>query len=539
VNELDAVYLKPNVQVEPLVAHWYAWPLLVAPATAAMITKNLHLRLLQSYLKAPQIHAAAAKNPALRGGMFLDYSGDIRKIEEVVRFLTERLAGQLKLADAIKELDTLLSAEARGESLGLLYERVPEPLKGYVELVYDINNRASIRFVESLLFESEHYDTSLQALRLSLLDGDKRPFVLSTPRIKQDDNLIVDVPFDSPRVDELFGLRTRPQPFAQARALLGWDGLNDQDRALCASLFTTATPATDPSANRCTHDGVRVRYYNHATLLIETPNVSILLDPVVSYDIDGDVERFSYKDLPETIDYVLLTHNHQDHVMFETLLQIRQRVKTFVVPRSGGGTLPDPSLRLILEATGFENVIELDELQSLKVPDGEIRGLPFFGEHGDLNIRSKLGYQLRLNGCSILALADSNNLEHRLYERLQRSIGDVDVIFIGMECDGAPMSWLYGPLLTTPLGRKMDQSRRLDGSNFERARRIVDQLKPKAVYVYAMGAEPWLGYITSIHYTETSTPIVESNNLVEYCRSQSIASERLYGKKEMHFERRR
>ncbi|HKY27462.1 MAG TPA: hypothetical protein VJM12_05900, partial [Pyrinomonadaceae bacterium] len=104
---------------------------------------------------------------------------------------------------------------------------------------------------------------------------------------------------------------------------------------------------------------------------------------------------------------------------------------------------------------------------------------------------------------------------------------------LGMECDGGPLSWLYGPLITKPLSRKIDQSRRLNGSNFERAIDIVNRLHPKQVYVYAMGQEPWLTFLTSIQYTEASRPIVDSNKLVDACKQQGIESERLFGSKEI------
>jgi L-ascorbate metabolism protein UlaG (beta-lactamase superfamily) len=32
--------------------------------------------------------------------------------------------------------------------------------------------------------------------------------------------------------------------------------------------------------------------------------------------------------LPDVIDYVVLTHNHQDHVLLETLLQLRPFIRT-------------------------------------------------------------------------------------------------------------------------------------------------------------------------------------------------------------------
>ena len=84
-----------------------------------------------------------------------------------------------------------------------------------------------------------------------------------------------------------------------------------------------------------------------------------------------------------------------------------------------------------------------------------------------------------------------------------------------MECDGAPLTWVYGSLLTRPVDRKMDQSRKLSGSDSQRGIGIVDQLNCKQVYVYAMGAEPWLEFVTSIKYDEASKQIIESNKLIE------------------------
>jgi hypothetical protein len=129
--------------------------------------------------------------------------------------------------------------------------------------------------------------------------------------------------------------------------------------------------------------------------------------------------------------------------------------------------------------------------------------------------------------------ADSNNIEPKLYEHLHKLFGNVDIVFLGMECDGAPLTWLYGPLLTRPLARKLDQSRRFDGSDYAKGIALISLLQPGEAYVYAMGQEPWLSYLTSIRYTDESRPIVESNKLVADCRSRGIVSERLYCKKEL------
>src|SRR6478609_10377946 len=84
--------------------------------------------------------------------------------------------------------------------------------------------------------------------------------------------------------------------------------------------------------------------------------------------------------LPDQIDYVLITHGHQDHILFETLLQIRHKVKTVLVPRNLGGHLQDPSLKLLLENCGFKNVVEMAEMEAVRDHNIQITGLPFFGE---------------------------------------------------------------------------------------------------------------------------------------------------------------
>ena len=62
---------------------------------------------------------------------------------------------------------------------------------------------------------------------------------------------------------------------------------------------------------------------------------------------------------------------------------------------------------------------------------------------------------------------------------------------------------------------------------------IVNRLRPSQVYVYAMGQEPWLTFLTSIKYTPQSRPIVESDKLVDECRNRGLVAERLFGHKEL------
>jgi len=528
MNTGQNVYLKQNVQVEPLFNQWYAWTYLVSPATAAMYISNLHLKIMQSFVSAPDVHVAACKNPAMLGGPFIRYGPN--KVGEIKALLDRTMREQvhmLEFAKAVKSLDEMLTNDASGFSLEPLYQKIPDILKGYVELVYDLNNNPSFRFLEGLLYESPYYNRSSQSLALSLIEKDDRPFVLSTPRLEDERILMLHLPFKNEGLDELFKMKHEPGPFLHIKESLG---VSDAEEDLFKSFFTDREEATiNP---RYDGDKVRIRYFGHGCILIEWNGCSLLTDPLISYKYDNGIQRYTFADLPEVIDYVLLTHNHQDHIMFEVLLQLRHKIRNVIVPKNSGGPA-DPSLKLILRHIGMRNVTEIEELETIDVGPGSVTGLPFLGEHADLNIRTKIAYLIRMGSRSIMCVADSNNLEPKLYDHLHDVFGDLDILFIGMECQGAPLSWLYGPLITQPLARKQDQSRRFDGSDYEKGIGIVDRFKFKHVYVYAMGMEPWLTHITSIEYTKDSHQIIESDKLVADCRGRGITAERLFGQKEI------
>lgn len=524
----DLVYLKPNALIEPLVNQWYAWSYLLSPVSSAMLVANAHVKLMASFAASPQLHVSALQNPAMRGGPFLDIPKE--RAPEVQALLDRTLASQahvIELAEGIKALDKTLTDEAKGFSLEALYKKVPEALKGYVELVYDVKDAAGIRFFEGLLYKSRYYQESSQSLCFSLMEPDTRQFVLSTPRLENPGEVMVPIPFRSPALDDLYRMRHEAGSFEAIRNALS---IPTERAELFRSFFTAQAPRA-----RAPYTGAlpRVRYFGHACVLIESPGVSLLFDPVVSYDFDGKTDRFTHADLPETIDYVVITHNHQDHILFEALLELRHRVKHLVVPRANGSTAIDPSLKLLFQSLGFLSVIEIGDMDPLPIPGGHLSGLPFLGEHGDLDILGKRAYHVSLGERSLLLLADSNNIEPRLYEHIHRHTGDVDVVFIGMECEGAPMSWLYGPLFTRPLVRKNDQSRRFDGSDCDKALKIVDVFHPSRVYVYAMGQEPWLRHVMNVVYSPDARAIVEATRFCELVKARGAEAERLFLQKEI------
>lgn len=526
-------YLKLNVIIEPLVDLWYAWSHLISPATAAMNIKKRHLRIMNSYMKNAKTHSMAIKDPKMLGGPFMDYKQ--QRVDEVSKLYEDTLqkrANLLELDEALRELNQVLQTEVKGYSLNSMYEKVPEILKGYVELYYDLNNNVNYRLIEPLLYNSKYFDESSQSIALQLIDADdSRSFVLSTPRLPEEHVIHLEIPFKSEVLDELFRMKKVPGDYDRIKNMLN---IPPEKEEYFKNFFTKEKPKEFKPYDG---SGVRTRYFGHACVLVETKKISILVDPVVSYDgYETDVNRYTINDLPEEIDYVLITHNHQDHILLETLLQLRHRIKYIIVPSSSKGNLQDPNLKLMFKKIGFNQVIELDELESIEMENCVITGLPFLGEHADLDVRSKLCYHFSLhNGIRLLFAADSCNIEPKIYEKVKEMVGEVDVLFLGMECEGAPLSWLYGPLMYDKLDRDKDLSRRLAGSDYEQGMAFIDIFNPRDVFVYAMGMEPWLVFISSIKYTDESKAIVESNKLLKECISRGIEAERLFGEKTIEY----
>lgn len=529
----ENLFVRPNLVTEPLFNRWYAWSYLVSPASSALYLANQQLRILQSFVSAPQVHAKALQDRKMIGGPFVDHPAT--KVGEIRALLERTVATRsqaLAFAKAVKELHQLLEESADGHSLEPLYSRVPELLRGYVELVYDLNHAPSVRFMEGLLYRSPLFDEAGQSVTMFLAHQDGRPFAFSTPRLPSAAAVDLPIRFADSRLDAFYRAKSEPADYHYLKDLLG---VEEQHEEIFSTFFTSQPPVT----TRAEHDGVRIRYFGHACVLIETQDVAVLCDPVIGYDYDDGAPRFSYADLPARLDYVLITHNHQDHCALETLLQLRHRIGTVLVPKSNPGALADPSLRMVLRSIGFARVQEVEEMEEVDIDGGVIRCIPFLGEHGDLNIQSKMAFAVELKGRTVVMAADSNNLEPRMYQHIAAALPQVDVLFIGLECEGAPLSWVYGPMLMRTLSRSMDQSRRFDGSDCAKALQVVEVFKPQQAYVYAMGLEPWLTYMLAVDGSETSHSIQESEKFVGLCRERGIESERLYCKKEIVLSARR
>lgn len=522
--------LADSTVVEPLINLWPAWSHMIPPVTASLHLLHHQITTLQSYLNNPSTHLRLANDPKFAGGPFGNVPVDrADEMRELLLRTQDKQRANLELARAITQFHNWLVDEANGQSLDPYYEQMPALLRGYTELVYDYYHNPTLRFLESMLYESEYYDTSLQSLRLFQLRRDSRPFFLSTPRLKDETQIAWNVPFESAVTDDLFQLDIKPQPLSRIRELLPPEIASD--RLLLSML--SEEPVCLPE--RWRERRVRVKYFGHACVLIECNGVSILTDPCVSArPAEGGLARFSYNDLPERIDFALVTHTHQDHFVLETLLRLRSRIECLVVPRAYGVLFGDISLKLLSQKVGFKQVLELDTLESIPLPDGEIVGIPFFGEHGDL-VQGKIAYLVKTGQERILCAADSDCLDKRMYERICKIVGPIDNVFLGTESVGGPLTWHNGSNFLRRPTPQQNRTRRYHGCDASRALDLLEAIKARRIYIYAMGKEPWYEHLLGLG-TDADTPqLKESRQLISRARARGFkVAERPFGKGEIY-----
>jgi N-acyl-phosphatidylethanolamine-hydrolysing phospholipase D len=133
----------------------------------------------------------------------------------------------------------------------------------------------------------------------------------------------------------------------------------------------------DPIGELAHHSVATVTWVGHATLLLRHDGVRYLTDPAWS-ESAGPFGRlgarrfvppaFALSDLPP-VDFVLLSHNHFDHLDLPTLRELQRRqpgVRLFV-PLGNGA---------LLRGEGLERVTELDWGDSVRVGEVEVHCLP-------------------------------------------------------------------------------------------------------------------------------------------------------------------
>ncbi len=184
-------------------------------------------------------------------------------------------------------------------------------------------------------------------------------------------------------------------------------------------------------------------WLGHSTFYIQTEGRRIVTDPVFgAADPLGSLntpfestESYSVKDIP-ALDYVIITHDHWDHLEYETIKVLKDRTDKFVCPLGVGAHL---------ERWGVEsdNIIELDWYEQSEL-DGElvITALPARHYSGRLLEKNRTlwcGYMLSSDDYNLYISGDSGYGEH--IAQIAERFPDID--FAIMENGQYNMLWRH------------------------------------------------------------------------------------------------
>jgi hypothetical protein len=176
-------------------------------------------------------------------------------------------------------------------------------------------------------------------------------------------------------------------------------------------------------------------FVSHSSVFVRGETASILVDPAIltSTELLSSEGRRPFQ-IVSSVDALLVSHCHWDHLSFQTMIRV-PRTTTIFVPRSKNPALVNPPLKICLEAFGFEDVREVDDWEKVTVGDIEITFVPFFGEPFGLDSRfDAFTYLVRTKGKRIYGSLDACHDEagdmDPILRRLKES-EEIDVFLFG------------------------------------------------------------------------------------------------------------
>jgi L-ascorbate metabolism protein UlaG (beta-lactamase superfamily) len=158
-----------------------------------------------------------------------------------------------------------------------------------------------------------------------------------------------------------------------------------------------AVPVPRPPAGT-----VSITFVGHATVMLTTPSVRVLCDPLLESSLYG-IRRAKAAGLApddlDDVDLVLITHAHRDHLSRSSIVRIARKAVLVIPPRCTS----------LVRGLGFADIVELDPGTSHALGDVEVTAVPVRHSGtrglGDYVRRGACGYLVRAHAGAMSAAA--------------------------------------------------------------------------------------------------------------------------------------
>ena len=185
-------------------------------------------------------------------------------------------------------------------------------------------------------------------------------------------------------------------------------------------------------------------WFGHSSYFMQISGKKFLVDPVLSGH--ASPFKFTTKSFPGSdiytvaeipdIDYLIITHDHWDHLDYETVTKLKPRVGNIITGLGVGAHL---------ERWGFNKkiIFEIDWNEEINLPDGfKINSVParhFSGRGFKRNRSLWLSFILTTPSIKVFVGGDSGYDEH--FKKTGKEFGPFDLAIL--ECGQYNQSWKY------------------------------------------------------------------------------------------------
>ncbi len=203
-------------------------------------------------------------------------------------------------------------------------------------------------------------------------------------------------------------------------------------------------PSVKTDLKNLTAETPTIVWFGHSSYLIKSKNINILVDPVfsgnaspVSFMVKAfeGAHTYGVDDMPE-IDMLILSHDHYDHLDYQTITKLIPKVKKFYTALGVGEHLE-------LWGVKPENIVEFDWMESHQIsPDISLTATPARHFSGRSITRAKslwVSFVLNIHGYKLFLGGDSGYDTH--FKMIGEKFGPFD--FAMLENGQYNMAWHY------------------------------------------------------------------------------------------------